>query len=268
MSVECDKRHLECVEQRLAYLEQFATGGNVDDDRTWITRLPEYDEYPLFGERSATHVFQFPENSALQDAGVKDRIDQWRRLSYASAHETRHRAIARENEGRRGHPFVLEVDSILSSRVTQELIWDAEYAFMETVLQNPLKHIVGYWSADAMAGRVLATLCSRTMHAVMLSPQTEARKGLEFEHHYGELSQEDSRLCNKLRGSRYDPACLYLLHPSPKNLLVLSTRFPNTRLVAIVESPKKADDEELKKILTARIAARLRAAGPKNERDN
>ena len=208
-------------------------------------------EYPLLEEGTslmhyalaATSPDDFPEFRARMA-----KYQQWAERGFDMTAENPSRV-----------PVLLDYPQLISVFCTQERYWRTQVAFSEMVMEHADKHILGYWALDFPSTRTLDTLCSRSAYSRVLT--REPHEGLEFNHHYDELSNPQSRFYKCIADwKKVNPkaglACVYLMEFLPRDVRIVHARFPLARIVGITTPrPNGKDAKEIATILQSAAAA-------------
>ncbi len=204
-------------------------------------------EYPLFPEGTSLMHYSLAARDQSDFHGYAERLrkyEKWAEKGFDATAADQARV-----------PILINYAELVNIFCVQERQWNAQIAFSEMVLENADKHVMGYWAAAHPSVRTLDTLCSRSAYSRVLT--REPHDGLEFNHHYDEVKNPQSRFYKciadwKAVNRRAGLACLYLIEFTPQDVRVLHARFPHTRIVGITTPRKNGQDvKDIARILTA-----------------
>lgn len=215
-------------------------------------------EYPLFEKGTSLMHYAFAAKTQTDFPGYGERLTKYQRWAEEGFDTT-----AASDEAR--VPFLMDYVQFLNLVSVQERHWRIQVEFSEMVMEYAEKHVMGYWADSMPSTRTLDTLCSRTAYARVLS--REPHDGLEYNHHYDEVNNPQSRFYKciadwKKANPKAGLACLYLMEFTPRDVRALHARFPKTRIVGIT-TPRRngADAKEIAQILSQmNLATTLPAA--------
>lgn len=255
--------NVEMLEERLRKLSQ----GNmkeVDEE--------EIHEYPLLAGNSIMHFYSSP--TGPEDfPGSGEREKRWQELAEHSTIET--------DDPTRNHraPQIFAAEKLSSIHSIQERHWAAQLEFIEEVLQNPKKHVIGYWSSQGQKARTLDTLCTCNKYAAVMTRNPIPQIGFhcDYKSLWEKVLEEPSNLTDKFDQimcarknikpepkkanlDKFDELCkkhggrlatVYLLDFSPMDLELVRLTYPEVRIVGLT-TPGVADEAAQLQILRIR----------------
>lgn len=204
-------------------------------------------EYPLLEPGTSRMHYAIAATSVDDFPGYKERMVKYQAWAERGFDATAHDA--------RRVPVLLDYPSLISVFCGQERYWRTQVAFSEIVMEHADKHILGYWALDFPSTRTLDTLCSRSAYSRVLS--REPHEGLEYNHHYDELANPQSRFYKCIaEWKRVNPkaglACVYLMEFLPRDVRQVHARFPLARIIGITTPrPNGEDAKEIATILSS-----------------
>lgn len=216
---------------------------------------PEGEElktHPLL-PGSALHYFVTPRERHFE--GYTSKLAEMEALGKAGFDKT----------ATRDCPLFIDTPELLNIQLTQERMWAAQWTFTRLCIENPTVDRIGYWYSEAPKSRTLDTLCSRTEKAYMLSTKPHLR--LDYNHHYNELGNEQSRLMRKIK--EMGVSAFFLLDFDERTLVIIRSRYPQAWIVGI-KTPDDGMQARIAQIVATREQMRKDSflpKEPKNSRD-
>jgi len=206
----------------------------------------ELEEHPLL-PNSVMHYLSFP-HGREDFPGLDERMDQWDAWLQKGQQEAK-------AEGKWG--FNMDHRLLLPVLATQERMQRYQMDFMELVVSKPNQHIVGYWiqAGQRHARDAMMCMCAHTRpQGIYLEENAECIDGRPFVFSYAELDVPDGQLLgviSRIREFGLQPV-FYLMYPSVAKLLIIHTRFPEARIIAIV-TPSPTVEAQCLEVLRAKL---------------
>ena len=207
-------------------------------------------EHELFPGTSVLTFYTRPTRQE-QFPGWHETMCQWTELNERAYHATRGRVLM--NFTAMGTVLAMQMHAL-----------EEEKKFIETVFENPEKHVFGFWFPNAPKDAPLDVLAAHTRNCLMVCRdriEEEAWWLWSYDQLYDKnpestLKQELAKLEQHKAG---DITHIFLKDFRPSDLMRAHALFPKARLVGIT-TPQPGDEKQIKAILAtkARLAEQMK----------